>query len=303
MRHAAQGRRRPGRTTRRTARLIRQQEAGSRHVHSDRMAAVSPRRQHAQALFAPLGPTYDRYAALLSFGQDPRWRRFLVSRDRGRPGRHGARRRHRHRRGRARADPAERLPGRRPRPEPPRCSPRRGGALPGRRVRLVEGEADQLPFADGVVRRAHLHVPAALRRRPRRDARASWRGSCRPGGTIAGLEFGVPPTRPPALGGLRPRRPAARRPTDLAGLGRGRLVPRPEHRGLLGASRSATCSRCGARPGSEDVRVRRLSLGGGIVIWGRRRERRGAARLLRARRREAGATTSPCCTRRTRPGT
>src|SRR5438876_4857411 len=34
----------------------------------------------ARTLFAPLGPTYDRYAALLSFGQDPRWRRFLVSR-------------------------------------------------------------------------------------------------------------------------------------------------------------------------------------------------------------------------------
>src|SRR5438477_5223473 len=34
----------------------------------------------ARALFAPLGPTYERYAALLSFGQDPRWRRFLVSR-------------------------------------------------------------------------------------------------------------------------------------------------------------------------------------------------------------------------------
>jgi ubiquinone/menaquinone biosynthesis C-methylase UbiE len=34
----------------------------------------------AQTLFAPLGPTYDRYASLLSFGQDPRWRRFLVSR-------------------------------------------------------------------------------------------------------------------------------------------------------------------------------------------------------------------------------
>src|SRR5438552_17575548 len=34
----------------------------------------------ARALFAPLGPTYDRYAAALSFGQDPRWRRFLVSR-------------------------------------------------------------------------------------------------------------------------------------------------------------------------------------------------------------------------------
>src|SRR5690349_17115324 len=34
----------------------------------------------ARTLFAPLGPTYERYAALLSFGQDPRWRRFLVSR-------------------------------------------------------------------------------------------------------------------------------------------------------------------------------------------------------------------------------
>ena len=50
------------------------------------MAEVSPRRQHAQALFAPLGPTYDRYAALLSFGQDPRWRRFLVSRVGAGPG-------------------------------------------------------------------------------------------------------------------------------------------------------------------------------------------------------------------------
>ncbi len=42
--------------------------------------AASTRTQHARELFAPLGPTYDRYARLLSFGQDPRWRRFLVSR-------------------------------------------------------------------------------------------------------------------------------------------------------------------------------------------------------------------------------
>src|SRR5438093_1417649 len=34
----------------------------------------------ARDLFAPLGPTYDRYARLFSFGQDPRWRRFMVSR-------------------------------------------------------------------------------------------------------------------------------------------------------------------------------------------------------------------------------
>src|SRR3954468_18554810 len=42
--------------------------------------AASQRTRAARELFAPLGPTYDRYARLLSFGQDPRWRRFLVSR-------------------------------------------------------------------------------------------------------------------------------------------------------------------------------------------------------------------------------
>src|SRR4029453_9589829 len=34
----------------------------------------------ARKLFAPLGPTYDRVGAALSLGQDPLWRRFLVSR-------------------------------------------------------------------------------------------------------------------------------------------------------------------------------------------------------------------------------
>jgi demethylmenaquinone methyltransferase/2-methoxy-6-polyprenyl-1,4-benzoquinol methylase len=34
----------------------------------------------ARELFAPLGPTYDRVGAVLSLGQDPLWRRFLVSR-------------------------------------------------------------------------------------------------------------------------------------------------------------------------------------------------------------------------------
>jgi demethylmenaquinone methyltransferase/2-methoxy-6-polyprenyl-1,4-benzoquinol methylase len=34
----------------------------------------------ARELFAPLGRDYDRWAAILSFGQDPLWRRFLVQR-------------------------------------------------------------------------------------------------------------------------------------------------------------------------------------------------------------------------------
>ncbi|MGC9974933.1 MAG: hypothetical protein ABSC36_06060 [Gaiellaceae bacterium] len=40
----------------------------------------------AKDLFAPIAPTYDRYARLLSLGQDPRWRRFLVSRIEAGPG-------------------------------------------------------------------------------------------------------------------------------------------------------------------------------------------------------------------------
>ena len=42
--------------------------------------AEAAARTRALELFAPLGPTYERYARLLSLGQDPRWRRFLVSR-------------------------------------------------------------------------------------------------------------------------------------------------------------------------------------------------------------------------------
>ena len=56
----------------------------------------TPADRHALALFAPLGPSYDRVGAVLSFGQDPRWRRFLVSRDRRRR-RPRARRRDGHR--------------------------------------------------------------------------------------------------------------------------------------------------------------------------------------------------------------
>jgi demethylmenaquinone methyltransferase / 2-methoxy-6-polyprenyl-1,4-benzoquinol methylase len=40
----------------------------------------APRSELARRLFAPLGPKYERAGALLSLGQDPRWRRFLVSR-------------------------------------------------------------------------------------------------------------------------------------------------------------------------------------------------------------------------------
>lgn len=42
-------------------------------------AAPSPRNHHARELFAPLAPNYDRWSRWLSLGQDPRWRRTLVA--------------------------------------------------------------------------------------------------------------------------------------------------------------------------------------------------------------------------------
>ncbi|HLA93352.1 MAG TPA: class I SAM-dependent methyltransferase [Actinomycetota bacterium] len=44
------------------------------------------RTRHARGLFAGIAPEYDRMGAALSFGQDPRWRRFLVSRVHAIPG-------------------------------------------------------------------------------------------------------------------------------------------------------------------------------------------------------------------------
>src|SRR5689334_8364279 len=43
-------------------------------------APPSERTHYAGRLFSGLGPGYDRMGAILSFGQDARWRRFLVSR-------------------------------------------------------------------------------------------------------------------------------------------------------------------------------------------------------------------------------
>jgi demethylmenaquinone methyltransferase/2-methoxy-6-polyprenyl-1,4-benzoquinol methylase len=50
------------------------------------VAALSPRKQHALELFAGLPAAYDRMGALLSFGQDPRWRRALIDAIDPRPG-------------------------------------------------------------------------------------------------------------------------------------------------------------------------------------------------------------------------
>lgn len=234
------------------------------------MAVASPRRQHAQALFAPLGPTYDRYARLLSFGQDPRWRRFLVSCVEAGPGdtvldvatgtgavaielvrRHGCEVVGLDQSAEMLAEARRRVP-------------------PG--VRLVEGEADHLPFPDASF--AALTFTYLLRYVD--DPGATLRELARvvePGGTIAGLEFGVPPN---------PLARALWRLYVRAGLPlAGRLISPgwAEVGGFLGPSIEEHWQRVPlprllglwGEAGIGDVRVRRLSLGGGIVVWGRRR--------------------------------
>jgi demethylmenaquinone methyltransferase / 2-methoxy-6-polyprenyl-1,4-benzoquinol methylase len=222
----------------------------------------------ARTLFAPLGPTYDRYAALLSFGQDARWRRFLVSRIDAEPGdtvldvATGTG-----------AVALELLTRRRctvvgldQSPEMLAVARRR---LPAD-VRLVEGTADELPFPDASF--DALTFTYLLRYVP--DPRGTLRELARvvrPGGTIAGLEFAVPlgPWRPLWELYVRVGLPVAGRVISPGWGEVGRFLGPsirefylrwPEAR-LLQAWRDA---------GIPDVRSRRLSLGGGIVTWGTR---------------------------------
>ena len=222
----------------------------------------------ARALFAPLGPTYDRYAALLSFGQDPRWRRFLVSRvDVGSTdtvldvatGTGAVARELVRRKGCA-------VVGLDQSPEMLAEARRRLGA----EVELVEGTAERLPFEDAsfdaltfTYLLRYVEDPAGTLRELVRVVR--------PGGTIASLEFALPhgPWRPLWELYVRAVLPVAGRAIDpgwrrvgafLGGSIRDFYGRWPEDR-LLRAWRDA---------GIADMRSRRLSLGGGIVIWGRR---------------------------------
>jgi demethylmenaquinone methyltransferase / 2-methoxy-6-polyprenyl-1,4-benzoquinol methylase len=220
-------------------------------------------------LFAPLAPTYDRYARLLSFGQDPRWRRFLVSRLDAGPDSTvldvatgtGAVAIELVRRTGCRVvgldQSREMLEAGRRRVE---------AAGLDDRIELVEGTAERLPFADAsfdaltfTYLLRYVDDPEATMRELARVVR--------PGGTIAMLEFGVPrgPARPawelyvraglPVLGAIVS--PGWRRVGSFLGESIRSFHRRYDVPSLW---RSA---------GIENVQSRRLSLGGGLVVWGR----------------------------------
>jgi demethylmenaquinone methyltransferase/2-methoxy-6-polyprenyl-1,4-benzoquinol methylase len=227
----------------------------------------------AQQLFAPIGPTYERWGSLLSFGQDPRWRRFLVSRIEAGPldtvldvatgtaavARELVRQKDCFVVG---VDQSEGM----------LAEGRRRVALSAsaKKIRLLEGDARALPFDDGqfdaltftYLLRYVEDPPATLRELAR---------VVKPGGTIAGLEFGVP------RGVWRPL-------WDLwvgVGLpGAGRAIGDGWHE--VGSFLGGSIKRHYAEwpldrlldawrdAGIANVHAKRLSLGGGIVTWGRR---------------------------------
>ncbi|MBW8741171.1 MAG: class I SAM-dependent methyltransferase [Gaiellaceae bacterium] len=222
----------------------------------------------ARTLFAPLGPTYDRYAALLSLGQDPRWRRFLVSRVAAGPsdavldvatGTGAVAAELLRRKGCA-------VVGIDQSPEMLAEARRRYGD----RVELVEGRAEELPFADArfdgltfTYLLRYVEDPAATLRELARVVR--------PGGTIASLEFGVPGglARPLWEVYVRALLPAAGRVIapgwaqvgDFLGGSIREFYERWPLQRLVAAWLDA---------GIADVGVRRMSFGGGIVMWGTR---------------------------------
>ncbi len=239
------------------------------------MEAATARNRHARTLFAPLGPTYDRYGALLSFGQDPRWRRFLVSRVAPAlgPGAQaldvaagtGAVAAELVRRTGCRVVALDQSPDML---AVARERLHRAGLAD--HVRLVEGRGEELPFSDGSF--AALTFTYLLRYvdDPSSTLRELAR-VVRPGGTIASLEFGLPtaPWRAPWELYVRAGLPLAGRLISPGWADVGAFLgssirdfhARYPPAALLGLWRDA---------GIRDVHSRRLSLGGGLVVWGRR---------------------------------
>jgi len=230
--------------------------------------AASARTRRALELFAPLGPTYERYARLLSLGQDPRWRRFLVSRVEAGPGDEvldvatgtGAVARELLRQKGCGVVGVD---------QSPEMLAVAREHLPAT-VKLVEASAEHLPFEDASF--DALTVTYLLRYVD--DPGATLAELARvvsPGGTVASLEFAVP-------AGLW--RPLWRAYVGAVLPAAGRIVSPGWHEvgDFLGDSIREFWRRYPLEhqlelwrvAGIEDARYRRLSLGGGIVIWGRR---------------------------------
>jgi demethylmenaquinone methyltransferase/2-methoxy-6-polyprenyl-1,4-benzoquinol methylase len=258
------------------------------------MPAFGAHKREALELFAPLPRHYDRVAAVLSFGQDPRWRRAMVEA--------------------VGATPSDRVldvatgTGLVAQALARRCgcevvgldqSPQMLAGAQAKlaadeglaaRVSLVLGEAERLPFADEEF--DHLTFTYLLRYVEDPGATmAELARVVKPGGRIASLEFAVPPrigwrwlwklyTRVglPTLGRLVSRE-WARTGRFLAG-----SIPDFYERHPI-----ERVVELWERAGIGDVHVRVMSLGGGVVMWGTKARESAAAVLATAAAGKASA--------------
>jgi demethylmenaquinone methyltransferase/2-methoxy-6-polyprenyl-1,4-benzoquinol methylase len=235
--------------------------------------SLSERNRAAQALFAPLGDTYDRYARLLSFGQDPRWRAFLVERiEAGRESsvldvacgtaavslelvrQYGCR-----------------VVGVDQSPEMLAAGRARIEAAGlDDRIELKEGRAEALPFEDAFFDALtftyllrYVDDPAATMKELARVVR--------PGGRIAMLDFFVPArvARPAWELYVRVGLPVLGRAIS-PGWGEVGTFLGPNIRGFWDRHPVEEIVAAWRGAGIYGVQGRRLSLGGGLVLWGTR---------------------------------
>jgi demethylmenaquinone methyltransferase/2-methoxy-6-polyprenyl-1,4-benzoquinol methylase len=235
----------------------------------------SQRKREALQLFAELPRRYDEMGAALSFWQDPRWRRAMVASVGASPQdrvldvatgtgmvaeelvrRYGC--------AVVGLDQSEAMLE--------RARAKLAALELGERIELVEGEAEQLPFADAEF--DHLTFTYLLRYVD--DPASTMRELARvvrPGGRVASLEFAVPPW---------PWLWAWRLYTRVGLPALGRLAGRSWYRvgRFLGPSIEGFYARLPLErqlhfwrsAGIGQLQVRRMSLGGGVVIAGTRED-------------------------------